>query len=98
MSDFDMNKYEILLKKTHKIYGTFHQMVQTVEELSELIKAITKFINNKCDEHKIAEEIADVEIMVHQLKNILNINQNEINEIKIQKLNRLEKRLNDIKT
>jgi len=47
-------------------YGLKHQLVKCKEELGELIKAI-----DSLDEKAIVEEIADVEIMIDQLKYLM---------------------------
>ena len=47
-------------------YGTFQQELVAVEECSELIQAIIH--KHRGRPHNLAEEIADVEIMLEQLK------------------------------
>ena len=49
-------------------FGAPAQAVIAMEECSELIKEISKALRNKINRGNIAEEIADVEIMVEQLK------------------------------
>ena len=56
--------YEKLLKK----YTLNKQYVVAIEELAELQKELTKALRSKGDIDHIAEEIADVEIMIEQLK------------------------------
>lgn len=80
-----MNDTE-LLKLAIKIYGEEKQELKAVEECSELITAISHKHFNR--EHNIAEEIADVEIMLEQLK-IINNCDGEVEEIRQQKLDRL---------
>ena len=57
-----MNIYERAIKK----FGAENQKRIAQEELSELIQAISKDCRNK--KHNVEEEIADVEIMLNQLK------------------------------
>ena len=66
-----------------------------LEELIELSHAIMKFIRreNILTVEKIEEEIADVEIMMAQLRLIFN--KNRINKIKAKKKRRLQKRLEE---
>ena len=45
-------------------YGVYSQQIKTIEECSELIQAICKCENK----NTIIDEIADVEIMINQLK------------------------------
>lgn len=47
-------------------YGKVHQLEKCKEELNELIEAI-----DSKDEESIKEEIADVEIMVNQVKYLM---------------------------
>ncbi|AVM48795.1 hypothetical protein C5Q96_07975 [Mogibacterium diversum] len=61
-------------------YGEKLQIKQTIEELSELITALTW--GNKED---ITEEIGDVEIMIAQLKGGLNINTAEVIQYKLKR-------------
>lgn len=62
-------------------YGYDHQRLKACEELSELQKELLKGINIA----NIAEEIADVEAMLFQLKYLLGI---DTDRIRKQKLNR----------
>ena len=84
------------LKKAIKHYGPQNQMMQAMEELSELSVAISKCIRypDKIEtKQHITEEIADTLIMIEQLKIILDIKDYEINCYKDYKLNRLNKRI-----
>ena len=85
-----------IFKKAIEHYGPQNQMMQTMEELSELSVAIIKCIRypDKIEtKQHITEEIADVLIMIDQLKIILDIKDYEINCYKDYKLNRLNKRI-----
>jgi len=73
-------------------YGYKHQKKILVEELSELIQAVIKVdraegsltdILKNYD--NLIEEIADVEIMVFQIKHLLAINTDEIVEKKVER-------------
>lgn len=70
-------------------YGQDAQMIVAMEECSELIQAISKHLRGR--ETNLEEEIADVEIMLEQLK--LMCNQSLVEEFKASKLQRLEQRL-----
>lgn len=92
-----MTKEELYEKALSK-YGDL-QLSVAMEECSELIKAISKYIRSKDDFTKeinaicdIAEEIADVEIMTEQLIQMLQID-DKVKWQKEQKLKRLEERL-----
>ena len=68
-----------------------------VEEMSELTKEICKKKRGKDNRVEIIEEIADVYIMLEQLKIICNISQKEIQNIAEVKVKRLNERLENIK-
>lgn len=56
------------LKQAVETYGVQSQMIIAVEEMSELTKEISKNIRGQDNLDHMAEEIADVEIMLEQLK------------------------------
>ena len=88
------------LKKAIKYYGSKNQMAQSIEELAELIVAInkyTRYSDNIESKQHVTEEIADVLIMIDQLKIILDIKDYEINCYRDYKLLRLERRMNNEK-
>lgn len=71
----DINEEE-LYKRAIKVWGKEPQMLQVIEEMSELIKEILKNVNRKKDNlPEIIEETADVEIMLGQLKCCYDIKQ-----------------------
>ena len=69
-------------------YETRKQMLKCVEELSELIEAIMKHINKGGNEAAVFEEIADVEIMLAQMKAALPYGENIFEEEIDRKLDR----------
>ena len=73
-----------------KVYGEIAHEKVAIEECSELIQAICH--KHRGREHNIAEEIADVEIMLEQLK-IINDCGKTVEEIRKQKIARLYDRL-----
>ncbi|MBR0365772.1 MAG: hypothetical protein IJH94_03105 [Clostridia bacterium] len=81
-------------------YGWDAQAVQTMEECAELIQALSKSARaNTADDiadaaEHIKEEIADLEIMVEQIKYMLNMSDADIDEIKEQKIARQIERIN----
>lgn len=90
-----------ILDKAIEKYGE-RQLDQAQEELAELIVAISKYkravANNKNTDKaviNVIEEIADVNIMLKQVMMLLDIEEFEVTNIEIEKLNRLEKRLED---
>lgn len=80
---------KLLLKAIDK-FGAAEQENLAIEECSELIQAISH--KHRGREHNIPEEIADVEIMLAQLK-IINDCAYDVEVIKKKKLKRLLLRL-----
>lgn len=62
------------LQKIIDTYGKKLQLIQAVEESSELQRAICKYLKNpdSNDITNITEEMADVQVMLDQLKIIFN--------------------------
>ena len=87
-----LNK-EILLKAINH-YGIDNQLFKAIEECSELIKAICKFKEDPNEKHKndIAEEMADVEIMLDGLRLVFNMDY-RIDQNKKFKIERLKERV-----
>jgi len=79
-----------LLKTIDKNQNTigFNESKKLMLRLTNLIKEINKFWREKSDVVSIMEELADVDIMVGQLKLILG--EDVVNNIKKEKLIRLE--------
>ena len=73
-----------------KCFGCFEQERLATEECAELITAINH--KHRGREHNIAEEIADVEIMLEQLK-IINGCEEKTEKFKRQKIDRLYDRV-----
>lgn len=63
---FDKHKVEVL-KKAVDCFGSANQLIIAVEELAELQKEITKYQRGKRSPACMAEEIADVLIIIRQL-------------------------------
>ena len=64
-----MTKEErVIFTDAIQTFGKNTQIVVAIEEMSELIKALTKKLLGSQNLNSIIEEIADVEIMLDQLK------------------------------
>ncbi len=100
MSVSDLNK------ENAKYYGYEAQSNQLVEECAELIQAVSKYrravtgLGQPTAEDKKAvalenliEEIADVEIMLEQVKYLLQIPEDELEVVKLYKVNRTRERI-----
>ncbi len=68
------------------------QMIVAVEEFSELQKEICKGMRNKLDKEHLAEEIADAEIMIRQVKLYYDIPESAVDEQIQAKLKRTKER------
>lgn len=89
-----MNKEyrEIVYRKAIERFGKMNQIAKAVEEMSELIKELCKVQIGEMDLDNVIEEIADVEIMIDQMRLIFNSDR-EIDRVKAQKIERLEKKM-----
>ena len=72
-------------------FGSNNQCIVACEELSELQKEICKHLRDMGNVHNIAEEIADVSIMLEQLQRIFNC-RSEVELLKEQKIQRTTER------
>lgn len=87
---------EQVFKQSIEIYGKEAQSRQAMEECAELIQAINKCLryqNKEECKNNLIEEIADVEIMLYQLKVMFNVSDDEVFKVKIQKAKREQERL-----
>jgi len=88
MTDSEKKVFEEALNR----FGAIAQIVMVFEEMSELQKELCKFLRGKDAVINIAEEIADVEIMLDQMKLHFEIEQHVANNRK-KKVSRLHERL-----
>lgn len=73
-------------------YGKEHQLIICMEEMAELTKELSKNLRGHNNLQDISEEVADVEIMLEQVKVIFDLKE-EVSEAKEAKLLRLQKRI-----
>lgn len=99
MNEISYEERKVVYEHAIDKYGIKPQMLMVIEEMSELTKAICKFfrvpgyVESDADIiDAIAEETADVTIMLEQLRLILGINEN-VCEHMDQKVERLAERL-----
>lgn len=86
--EFNTNQINVMIDAL-EYYGNDPQVDVAIEEMSELIKELLKKRRGKKNRSMIADEMADVYIMLEQLKFIFGINENELKvnaEFKIQRL------------
>lgn len=82
-------------------YGLDSQCRQCGEECAELIVALSKLRRDdtgaSCAKYDVAEEIADVSIMIMQIMYLLDIPNEQVDEIFEEKLKRERDRINRMK-
>lgn len=80
-----------------KQFGEVSQLVMTMEETSELTQALSKYLRGYNNQDNIAEEMADVYIMLRQLEIIFK-NENLVESYIEKKIKRLSERLDNHKS
>lgn len=75
-------------------FGAYKQIVVAMEECAELTKELSKVLRDKGNLMNVAEEIADVEIMIEQIKQHFACG-DTVEQIKDFKLRRLHNKLNE---
>ena len=86
--EFNTNQINVMIDAL-EYYGNNPQVDIAIEEMSELIKELLKNRRGEENRSMIADEMADVYIMLEQLKFIFGINEIELKvnaEFKIQRL------------
>ena len=80
-------------------YGAEHQKKKAIEEMGELITAISREQDGRATTEQVITEIADVQIMMRQLALIYGIDAvaNEIDRKQRRLLRRMDKELKDQK-
>lgn len=85
----DKDREKEICKNAINKFGAYHQLDMLIEEMAELTQSISKFKRDKI--HNVEEEVADVEIMLEQLRLMNDLfDIKVIDEIKEEKLLRLE--------
>ncbi len=83
-----------VLQRALDTYGSTMQIVVMMEEMSELQKELCKYLRGRGSFEHIAEEIADVEIMLEQMKMLFCCTDDVRNERR-RKVERLKGRLDE---
>lgn len=84
--------YKETMRRAIRTYGEDAQKAVAIEEMAELQKEICKDLRHSSSYDHIAEEIADVEIMLEQLK-IMYECQTDVQQWIYRKLQRLKERM-----
>lgn len=88
-----INETEVL-QRALDTYGSTLQIAMVFEEMSELQKELCKYLRGKYSPENIAEEIADVEIMLEQMK-MLFCCADDVRDVRRRKVERLKERLDN---
>lgn len=83
-----------VLQRALDTYGSLPQIVMVFEEVSELQKELCKYLRGKYPPTSVAEEIADVEIMLEQMKMLFGCT-DDVRAWRRHKVERLKERLDN---
>lgn len=90
-----MNKTQIqVLEEAIEVFGKEKQQLKAIEEAGEFVQAQAKYLNYPSEKNheNLIEEIADLEIMLYQVKRIYKI-ESKVQAIAASKILRLNERL-----
>lgn len=94
MDEKDIDELAVL-QRALDTYGSALQIVVMMEEMSELQKELCKYLRGKYSSpSSIAEEVADVEIMLEQMK-MLFCCADDVSAVHRRKVERLKERLDN---
>ena len=85
-----------VLEKAIEKWGKEAQTIVAMEECAELIKECSKMLRGQGNIDHLIEEIADVLICIEQLEIIYGIDNGDVLTEQVFKLERLEKRLEEM--
>jgi len=91
----DKGSAEAIYRAALETFGTEAQTKMLFEEIGELMSAICKHSRGRDKVAHIAEEIADVHIMLDQMAVLFNC-EDEVERMKRYKLRRLEQRIEEV--
>lgn len=82
----DFNNIHSVCEKAIYTFGSEHQKIKAMEELGELIQAISRSILGQ--DHNVEEELADVYVMLNQL--LMMFDSEKVDQFIYEKLERLK--------
>lgn len=92
MNKITYEERQKVYEATSNAYGVDAQTIVAIEELSELAKEICKWLRGNQNYDHMAEEIADVTIMLEQLRLMFGLN-DEVCDYMDKKIERLKGRI-----
>jgi len=90
-----MNERTNLYIRAIQKWGASAQYIMVIEECAEFIHQITRILRGSADSGKVAEELADIEIMIEQFRILQPDVAVQADIIKHEKLDRLRERLDE---
>lgn len=81
----------VICRRAVETYGTEHQKRKAMEELAELMLALSREQDNRSTDDEVITEIADVQIMLEQLMQMYG--REKVTRERYRKLRRLEARI-----
>ncbi len=84
-----------ILRDAVRLYGAPAQLDQFIEELAELIVAINHLRRGRADIEHVLQEMVDVDIMMKQMKIILNVKDEYFSVVKDRKIKELGERISE---
>ena len=97
MNQITYEERKEIYEKALKTWGTQAQIMMALEEMSELTKELCKHFRGRPNGAEIIDEVADVTIMMEQLRLIFRINEAVCEQMDVKML-RLKKRLGMVST
>lgn len=91
------NNYIQILIEAIDTFGHRMQTMVAIEEMSELTKELVKHMRGRDNRDAIAEEMADVEIMMCQLRLMYGIKTTDMDALIAGKINRMKERMEEKK-
>ncbi|MDR3126283.1 MAG: hypothetical protein LBT92_01465 [Rickettsiales bacterium] len=86
-----------VLDRARALWGEESQVMLALEEMAELSKELLKNVNrNRDNVREIAAEIADVYVVLEELKRVYAISDGEISELIKEKIDRLDRKLRSL--
>ena len=92
----DKQQEQKIFRDAIDYFGDTSQKIMVIEEMSELIKELCKELRDRGNIENIAEEVADVEITLSQIKMIYDI-EDAVSKQRDYKLNRFVNRMIELK-
>lgn len=89
----DIIHEDIICNTALEHYGVYSQMVKCMEECGELIQALARNLSGEANAENVAEELADVEIMLMQMRIVFS--RQKAHRVMAQKLARLKMRMEE---